>query len=698
MLKTPRLYYLEQAEQGPPVSYPRESHPDTYYSGPIQDAYAERSKAYLQFVLQNPLDQDQRTMWRELIAMMAGGEAHEGKIFQVLNKINARLDCSDFSMHSVLRLVYQFDPNRKVSTPNGKAIALQYPPSREALDAARETILHFKYWPDEPGIDSMCTWTENHQILFASAGYLAGQIYPDAVFFNSGETGRQKMATNKPRILRWMDLRFRSGFSEWLSHVYYEEDLAPLLSLHDLCEDIEIRTKAAQIIDLMLLDVVLNQYKGLLGCTHGRSYEKQKKWAAGESTITMTKLLFGRGIYTNCSSMSAGSFLLSEYQVPPVLRKIFADDGATYVNQQKCGFRVQDRERWQWDYDSLEDGMVFYSNEAYLHPLTAGIAIKMFDAFRWWENRFFKEFKPFKGFLKAMRALGLLKPLAKLLEKDTCRNMRDDPDIYTYKTPDYMLSTAQDHRKGFGGDQHHIWQATLGPDAVCFTTHPGRIGEAAPNYWEGSGLLPRSVQFKNVNITLYQLKRLFPALYVPIKNFYTHAWLPRDTFDEVIERGGWIFARNGDGYLALYSFQPYFWNTEGVEVDGVHIRKKSEDFNRDVIALGKNNIWITQLGRKADDGSFAEFIEAILDAKLSFGPGMQVAFDSPGNGLVQVAWEGPLMVDGSIVELENYPRYANPYVQAAADPTEIHVKAHGEELYLNWKTGTRRMNPIGGEQ
>ena len=27
------------------------------------------------------------------------------------------------------------------------------------------------------------------------------------------------------RILRWLDLRFRTGFSEWLSHVYYDEDL-----------------------------------------------------------------------------------------------------------------------------------------------------------------------------------------------------------------------------------------------------------------------------------------------------------------------------------------------------------------------------------------------------------------------------------------------------------------------------------------
>lgn len=692
-----RPYFAEQAKRPKPASYPTEPHTDTYYTGPVNDTFEERREAFLNFVRDNPSDTDRRTIWRELSAMVAGAEPYEGKIFQVFNFISERNDCADFGMHSVLRLVYQFDPNRKKSTKDGRVLALQYPPSQEVLDAAKETILHFKYWPDEPGIDSMCSWTENHQILFSAAGYLAGQLYPHEIYCNSGETGREKMKINKPRILRWMDLRFRSGFSEWLSHVYYEEDIAPLLSLHDLCEDDEIRGKAKQIIDLMLLDVVLNQYKGFLGCSHGRSYERQKKWAAGESTITMTKLLFGRGVYTSPSSMSAGSFVLSNYEVPEVLHKIFEDDEASYVNRQECGFRVQDQERWGWDYESLEDGMVFYSNEAYLHPMTAATTLKMFDAFNWWENGFFVDFQPYKGFLKALRNLGLLKPLAKWLEKDLSRNMRDNADVYTYKTPDYMLSTAQDHRKGFGGDQHHIWQATLGPDAVCFTTHPGTIGGKSPNYWEGSGLLPRSVQVKNLNITLYDIKPIFPALYVPIKHIYTHAWLPKDKFDEVVEKDDWIFARKGDGYLALYSFQPNFWNTAEVEIAGVHIPKNEQDFNRDVIALGKQNIWITQLGRKAEDGQFEEFMQKMLEAKLSFGTGMQVSFDSPGNGVVKVAWDGPVTVDGRDISLENYPRYYNPYVQTDKDPQEIHVEVEGEELYLNWKTGERRVRGMGAK-
>jgi hypothetical protein len=253
-----------------------------------------------------------------------------------------------------------------------------------------------------------------------------------------------------------------------------------------------------------------------------------------------------------------------------------------------------------------------------------------------------------------------------------------------------MLSTAQDHRKGFGGDQHHIWQATLGPNAVCFTTHPGRIGDASPNYWEGSGILPRSVQLKNLHISIYKIERLFPGVYVPIRNFYTHAWVPRDQFDQVVEKDGWIFACRKDGYLALYSQQPYFWNVEGLEIEGHHIRKKPEDFNREVIALGSQNIWICQMGGRAVDGSFEEFRQRILDAKLATD-GMTVEFHSPGNGVVRFGWHGPLVLDGEIVELEDYPRYDNPYVQAEFDPTDIHVQAQGRELILSWETGERQV-------
>ena len=61
----------------------------------------------------------------------------------------------------------------------------------------------------------------------------------------------------------------------------------------------------------------------------------------------------------------------------------------------------------------------------------------------------------------------------------------------TYKTRDYMLSSAQDYRPGGRGNMQHIWQATLGPDAVVFVTHPPFLAESgSPNFWVGNLVLP----------------------------------------------------------------------------------------------------------------------------------------------------------------------------------------------------------------
>ena len=78
--------------------------------------------------------------------------------------------------------------------------------------------------------------------------------------------------------------------------------------------------------------------------------------------------------------------------------------------------------------------------------------------------------------------------------------------IQTYRTSNYMLSCAQSYRPGKPGYQQHPWQATLGPDAVVFTNHPGSNDEASrPNFWAGNGILPRVAQHENVLICIHHI-------------------------------------------------------------------------------------------------------------------------------------------------------------------------------------------------
>ncbi len=666
--------YQIRPQGTPPPGYPTEPVPDSFQATPRRSTYEERRQEFIAHVLQNPAPLNTKPVWYEMVRMAGGGQAYEGILYAALDFVDARRDCADFVLHGILRMLYQFASPEKAPFP------IRHPLSEDLLRRARHTVLHFKYFPDEPGQDSMCTWTENHYILFTSAAYLAGQMFPDEIFPNSGETGRQKMDRNRPRILRWLDLRFHTGFSEWLSHVYYDEDLTALLSLYDFAQDEEIRCKAEMVIHLLLLDMALNSFRGVFGSTHGRAYENTKKWAACEGTTDTMKLLFGMGVYSGFDNMSAPAFALSRYRVPPAIVAIAQDTERTFENRQRMGIRMEELERWGIHPDNFEDGMVYLTLEAYLHPRTIANTLDMFDRCNWWENDFFRPVRPYRGLLRFLRATGGLSPLARLLERDICRNLRDEVNIYTYRTPDYMLSTAQDYRKGYGGDQQHIWQATLGPDAVCFTTHPARLEGRSPAYWTGSGLLPRAAQYRNLVIVIYNIQRI-PALYVPVRHFYTHAWLPRDKFDEVVERDGWIFARKGEGYLALWSMQPYFWNDSGAAYPGISIRKSPEDFGREVIAPGRQNIWICQMGRRAEDGEFGDFVRAICTAERTT-EGLTVRYRAPGLGLVRFGWEGPLEVNGAEISLRDYPRYDNPYVQAPFPADEIRVRAEGQEELL----------------
>jgi hypothetical protein len=236
----------------------------------------------------------------------------------------------------------------------------------------------------------------------------------------------------------------------------------------------------------------------------------------------------------------------------------------------------------------------------------------------------------------------MLPLLARLMEKDLCRNTREEVNTYTYRTPDYMLSCAQDYRPGFGGDQQSIWQATLGSEAVCFTTHPARREGDSPNYWTGSGSLPRAAQVKNVLVCVYAVSTA-PGLYVTNRLRYTHAWLPAAAFDETLERGGWIFARRGEGYLALTARNGMRWSAES------GTGKPDE-----IVSVGTQNIWICQMGRKAVDGAFSQFVKRVTGARLGWR-GLSVEYEAPGLGLVRFGWRGPLLLDGREVELVNYP-------------------------------------------
>ena len=156
-----------------------------------------------------------------------------------LKYVSNEYDCSDFRLVNLIRIMYEY----------GDSIPADYKAKIENV------LLNFRYWWDEPGENSMCYWSENHQILFASAEYLVGQKYPDTFFPNSGLTGKEHMDKSRKRILDWLEMRWKYGFIEFYSGVYYKEDIGGMINIIDLAQDEELVKKTQIIMDLLFYDV-----------------------------------------------------------------------------------------------------------------------------------------------------------------------------------------------------------------------------------------------------------------------------------------------------------------------------------------------------------------------------------------------------------------------------------------------------------
>jgi hypothetical protein len=154
----------------------------------------------------------------------------------------------------------------------------------------------------------------------------------------------------------------------------------------------------------------------------------------------------------------------------------------------------------------------------------------------------------------------------------------------------------------------------------------------------------------------------------------TMAVLRRGSFDEVRQQNGWNFARKGQGYLALRSQWPAVWSPEGVLA------------GEGLIAEGRQNVWICQLGRAVVDGSFEDWATRIAMAPLEFC-GLAVRYHAPGVGNVRFGWEGPLEIDGRVVPLGDYPRFGNPYCHSPYGSGRYEISCAERRLLIDFNTG-----------
>ncbi len=221
-----------------------------------------------------------------------------------LRMVESRADCADFEALGLLHLRHRV-------------------PSVSASVA--EALRGFKYWIDQPGLDAMCYFTENHQLVWHTAELLAGEAWPDAVFGNTGWTGDRHAAHGRELALAWMRRKLGGGFSEFDSNAYVAIDALALVSLVELAVDAEVRRVAEALLDELLLTLAANSWRGVHGAAHGRSYTPTLRSSRLEETAPIMWALWGTGALNAAVLPATALCLARRYRLPPLVRAVATD-------------------------------------------------------------------------------------------------------------------------------------------------------------------------------------------------------------------------------------------------------------------------------------------------------------------------------------------------------------------------------------
>ena len=577
---------------------------------------------------------------------------------ETLAYIDYQYDCSDFTISTLIRLIYDY-PNQV--------------PDYE-MTKIKKTLLNFRYWMDEPGENGMCYWSENHQILFASEEYLIGQLYPNEIFPNSGLNAKQHMEKALIRIKEWLKMRWCYGFSEFYSTTYYNEDIAGMINLIDYARNHEIVQKTKIIMDLLMYDIASQKMDNMFVSVSGRAYENGRKGGTRLTSTVITDYVWNN-IKRKLFHLNYGFLTSKKYHVPPVIIEI-GNDTSNVVIKQCNGLNISQLKSESYYGSDNKSIMMQWGMEAYSNPQIVRNSLAYIRENKMFSNEFLTKFKYLD--FTILRYLHLEPLLMHILNPQTNGNAIQQANTYTYKTKDYSVYSVQNYFPGNYANQVHVAGMNIKNYFSIFHSHPALPKDnkhASPNYWVGYGRLPQVAQDSSISISIYNLPAKKSVLEMAMLDF-THAYFPKEKFDSVYITGHYAFGRKGKTYCALIGRNNFHY---------------AENSTNDLIQQGRKVFWIIEAGSEDEDGSFGRFCDRILHNKISFDENSLILkYTSKGKEL-KLKYSGNFYINNNIVNTK-YERFNSPYVKAKFKPDSLLFEYKKKFLKLDFDKLQRDYN------
>lgn len=296
---------------------------------------------------------------------------------------------------------------------------------------------------------------------------------------------------------------------------------------------------------------------------------------------------------------------------------------------------------------------------------------------------------------------------------------------YCYVTPDYTLGLQMEHPDAI---HSHLsttdrWQGMTvaqSPDTkIVFRMYPENERDLPDSKKKSNGgnQAMKNLQVRNVQIVQVarQFHRICPVWFpgpTPLDDGpRVVAFYVGSDWDERIEKGGWIFLRKAEAYAAV---RPVVWDEEyeknkAKETAGTQVYFNSSEADATVKLRTDSYTWSTnsqyielidryspviiQAGRKANDGSFQDFIGMILDNPialyLTVVPGFNTLvyhpFGTEGEELVFNAANNEIpRIDGKYIDYEYPMTFDSPYLKSKYKSGKIMIEYGGQRLDLDF--------------
>lgn len=179
-------------------------------------------------------------------------------------------------------------------------------------------------------------------------------------------------------------------------------------------------------------------------------------------------------------------------------------------------------------------------------------------------------------------------------------------NLYLYKNAKTVLSTAVDFKPYIAGYQENIVCGAIDGIAQVFINHPGEVqsyGKGRPGLWAGNGCLPKAMQYENISILHYNIE---DANLID----YTHAYAPLMEFDDyIIGKDYAAFSKNG-GFIGLKA------------LNGVSLTKTGPFKDRELVSLGRENVWVIKVGTPNGYASVRELADELERMAINMADGM----------------------------------------------------------------------------